>query len=147
MTRPRRPILATACAALLLAAAAVWVTSYLRRDSLLWDFRDGVEWNVSYGLGEVSASRSGPWPGGLQGEGLSIDENEVRQADPAKFHPLWFHAEGASYRIGPARVPVWEASAPIWFVTLVPAAGLWWCWRGRKVGLGFPVEPARGESA
>jgi hypothetical protein len=146
MPRPRRPALVTACAVLLLATVTVWVMSYFRRDSIVWDRPSGYQWGIGYGLGEAVVSRSGPW---LQwpATGLHHHAQDADLADARKFHPLWFNV--TRWDVGdsatPPRYLAYSASAPMWVVAAIPAAGLWWSWRGRKAGVGFPVGTRAAE--
>ncbi len=73
------------------------------------------------------------------GLALMWDSRPIERGDE-NAHPYWF-----SHFVADEGIAWWDITSPMWFVMLFPALGLWWSWRGRKDGTGFPVEAVIGE--
>lgn len=125
MTRPRRPVLAAVCAVLLLATVGLWMRQVWYLDEL-----EAVTETHRFFLDSVKGGLSFRWPvnsGGMTG---FYGESSESLESPA----VWWFQRGPD-----------EVVAPTWLMVLFPALGLWWFWRGRKAGMGFPVEAKAGE--
>jgi hypothetical protein len=146
MTRPRRPILAITCAALLLATVGQWVRSNIACDrfgrivSVGNDGDGSVRTSVTIvttrwgGLEITRRSGYGPPTPWTYMRGVYEYQGGV-WADRIRENLPWPIAVGNAVFI------------PYWVVAPLPAFGLWWSWRGRKAGAGFPVEPMEGNGA
>ena len=133
MRAPRRPVLAVCSAVLLVATAGMWVRSQFRRDRAdIEPSSSGRLWRIATGSGTLFIAWSGY--GTRTFPAMSVSSTPV--SDPLTIG--WF-----DLRIPTA--PTWSGyvDVPLWFVALLPAAGLWWSFRRPKERTrGFPVEAA-----
>ncbi len=133
MKRPRRPILAALCAALLAATMALWVRGYHQWDHITL-FAGTARIHFFPHAGRVIV-------------GFGSQKNEVEplhiEHGTIPLNPLvTFFGKPAPIVI--SSQPNWfTICIPLWFVTPFPAAGLWWSWRGPKAKAGFPLELAK----
>ncbi len=134
MTKPRRPILAAVCAALLLAAVGIWIHSCAHLAAARRVWADGIAWAVGYQEGLIFVHRF-MIPVGFDN---TVGSDALISDSTSGFHnpfAAWFHF----YRT-PGDCCV---IAPGWFLPIVPVTGLWWSWRRPKPSAGFPVEPVK----
>jgi len=137
MKLPRRPVLAVCCAVLLVATAGMWVRSQFRHDRAdVRPLRNGRSWSIATGQGTLFVG----WSASVMGMAADVSRSSLPLSDGLTIGWFdWRMPEG----------PRWSGyvDVPLWFVALLPAAGLWWSFRRpRKRTRGFAVEAAAAAS-
>ncbi len=163
MRRPRRPILAAVCAALLLATVVLWLRSWTTFDVIairrgpnvisagsscgsilisyipgeLFDFRvyGPVRRQIEYRSQKPVNYATITWPAAPKFRILGVLFVAV-QAPPPPPAPAYIY-----YGTGPFRS--YALLFPFWVVLIPSAAGLWWSCRRPNPKPGFPIEPAK----
>ena len=135
MRRPRRPILAACCAALLLATVVMWMRSQRCNDRVdVIPHRGGRLWRIGTADGALFVGWSRP--GAAPSPSIAGSTGPV---GPWNFGKLgWFDWRIPQPLGGPGYIDV-----PLWFVALPLSGALYWSWRRKTKPVGFPVEDVR----
>jgi hypothetical protein len=151
MTRPRRPILAAICVVLLLATTGLgawtWGHNTTARASNATSEADGlrfecVDFTADHGLveiGRMTIRNFNPDPI-LHGWEWQFQRLPYARAiwTPRVLGFGFFDRSWMATPTMPRRTTAFVF--PMWLPAALASFGLWWSWRGRTAGLGFPLN-------